>query len=494
MEGDGILNQLASDSDGSRVVGDRRARSNPDREETGGIESANPSEPLSPTPLSLRLNFSWIVVGNVVQGLSRFGILVVLTKLGTIEMTGRVVFGFAVCMPVFALGNLGLRSVLVTDAKRQHRFADYLRLRLITTTVALAATCLIARLLLVFGYETETAWIITVIGVGKLFESLSDIFHGLLQKQERMDRVAIALMIRGPATLVLFGLGMVLTGSPLWGIVGFPLAMAATFFLWDLPSGWPVSAASSSDVLDTTRRGLDWKAVLKSPVDGRILASLAWLALPLGVVMLAMTLMRTVPRYFVEGMLGDAALGIFGSIGYLVMVGAMVVGAMGQSTVPRLSRYYAAGHRAAFCRLLGKLLVLVVCLGAAGVAVMVLVGGPLLRFFYDQRIADDRAVAIYLMVHAAIMFFNAPLGRAVDAMRQFRMHMAVRTTGILLSLLLLPSFIRTGGLQGAAEAMILSALVMTALFVLTIFRGIRHLETGQEAGLSVDETSLSEIS
>ena len=209
---------------------------------------------------------------------------------------------------------------------------------------------------------------------------------------------------------------------------------------------------------------------------------------------MAMALARNVPRYFVQGMLGDAALGVFGAIGYLVMVGAMVVGAMGQSTIPRLSRHYAAGQQAAFCRLLAKLLVLVACLGAAGVAVMVLAGGPLLRFFYDQRIADDLPVAICLMIHAGIMYLNAPLGRAVDAMRQFRMHMAVRMSGIVLSLLLLPSFIRTGGLQGAAVAMILGTLAMTVLFVLTVLRGIRHIGTGQEPSLSVNATSLPEIS
>jgi O-antigen/teichoic acid export membrane protein len=490
------LNGVTSDSDGLRVADDRRAGLSPDRAEPGGIEPARSASREFPSaaPLSLRLNFSWIVVGNVVQALSRFGILVALTKLGTVEMTGRVVFGFAVCMPVFALGNLGLRSALVTDAKREYGFADYLRLRLFTTAVALAATCLIARLLFLFEYGTETAWIIAVIGVGKLFESLSDIFHGLLQKQERMDRVGMALMIRGPATLVLFALGMVSTGSPLWGIAGFSLGMAATFFLWDLPSGRLVCRAASGEVVDSSRCGLDWKDVLKAPVDGRALASLAWLTLPLGVVMLAMTLMVNLPRYFVQGMLGDAALGIFGSIGYLVMVGTMVVGAMGQSTIPRLSQYYAAGRRAAFCRLLGKLLVLVVCLGAAGVAVMALAGGPLLRFFYDQRIADDQVVAVYLMVHAAITYLNAPLGRAVDAMRKFRVHMMVRISGILLSLLLLPSFIRAGGLQGAAAAMILSTLAVTALFVLTILRGIRHIETGQEPCLSAAETPLPEIS
>ena len=80
--------------------------------------------------------FSWIIWGNFVYSLSRWGMIAVLAQLGGPEMVGRVVLAFAICAPITALGNLGLRSVLVTDARGEYRFGDYFALRLVTSAAA----------------------------------------------------------------------------------------------------------------------------------------------------------------------------------------------------------------------------------------------------------------------------------------------------------------------------------------------------------------------
>jgi hypothetical protein len=46
--------------------------------------------------LSLRKNFSWTFVGNVVYAACQWGILVALAKLGTPEMVGQFTLGLAV--------------------------------------------------------------------------------------------------------------------------------------------------------------------------------------------------------------------------------------------------------------------------------------------------------------------------------------------------------------------------------------------------------------
>src|SRR5437867_2722549 len=71
---------------------------------------------------------------------------------------------------------------------------------------------------------------------------------------------------------------------------------------------------------------------------------LAWLASPLAFVMMLGSLNTSPPRYFVERSLGEAQLGIFTAIAYLIVAGETVVGAMGQSAGPRLARYYAQGN------------------------------------------------------------------------------------------------------------------------------------------------------
>jgi O-antigen/teichoic acid export membrane protein len=170
------------------------------------------------TPLSLRTNFLWNFAGNAIFGACQWGMLMVIAKLGTPEMVGKYSLGVAICLPVVMFSNLQLRVIQATDAKNQNNFGDYLGLRLITFTLSLL---IIAGIVGVSGYQQETALVILVIGLAKGFDSISDIFYGLAQKYERMDRIAISLMLRGPLSLLGMGLGVYLTSEVFWGAVGF---------------------------------------------------------------------------------------------------------------------------------------------------------------------------------------------------------------------------------------------------------------------------------
>ena len=143
--------------------------------------SASRADGVLPPPrgLSLRENFSWTFAGNVVYAASQWGLLVALAKLGSPEMVGRFSLGLAIAAPVMMLTNLQLRGVQATDARRQYRFGHYLALRLVMTTAALAV---IAAISCLAGYSFEAAAVVVIVGVAKASESVSDVYHGLLQQ------------------------------------------------------------------------------------------------------------------------------------------------------------------------------------------------------------------------------------------------------------------------------------------------------------------------
>lgn len=126
-----------------------------------------------PKPLTLRRNFSWTFVGNFVYAACQWGMLVVLAKLGTPEMVGQFTLGLAVTAPVIMFTNLQLWAVLVTDAKNEYIFGDYLGLRLFMTGLALA---IIIGITLVAGYRWETSLVILLVGLSKAVESISEVF------------------------------------------------------------------------------------------------------------------------------------------------------------------------------------------------------------------------------------------------------------------------------------------------------------------------------
>src|SRR5919197_2263596 len=155
-----------------------------------------------PAGLSLRANFLWTVLGNVVYAGCQGGMLVVLAKVGSSRMVGQFALGLAVATPVIMFANLQLGSVQATDARRQYRFGEYLGLRLITTALAFLA---MIGIVLLSRHRWDTALVVVAVGLAKALESISDLIYGLLQQHERMDRIAKSVMLKGPVSLAALG-------------------------------------------------------------------------------------------------------------------------------------------------------------------------------------------------------------------------------------------------------------------------------------------------
>ena len=392
-------------------------------------------------PLSLRRNFSWTFIGNGVYAGCQWGMLVVLAKLGSPEMVGQFTLGLAVTSPIIMFTKLHLRSIQATDAKKQFNFDDYLGLRLLSTALALVIIIAIA---LMSGYQRETSLVILLIGLGKSSDAISDLYYGLIQQQERMDRIAVSLMIKGPLSLLMLGFGISVSGNIVWGVVGLFFAWTIVLLGYDIRSG----------VLLLNR-------MPKPRLHIKTLLKLIWLALPLGFVMMLISLNSNIPRYFIERYLGERELGIFAALAYLMVAGNMVVSALGDSATPRLAKYYASGDSKAFGTLLLKLSGLGAVLGGLGVLIAIVAGHQILTVIYRPEYAEHTNLFVWLMVAAGIGYIEAFLSYGITAARYFRIQMPLffLVTGAIF--LACTFLIPTKGLYGATIALIIGSIVRT---------------------------------
>lgn len=450
-------------------------------------------------PLTLRRNFSWTFTGNLVYAGSQWGMLVLLAKLGSPEMVGQFTLGLAVTAPVIMFTNLQLRAIQATDAKQQYVFADYLGLRLIGTGLALL---IIAVIILKAGYRQETSLVILAIALAKAFESISDVFYGLIQQHERMDRIAIALMIKGPLSLLFLSIGVLITKTVLGGAVGLAVAWAVVLFACDIPNGAlilksPQKAAEDnfvetgfiasevgehSDLTENPtpltppwQEGEKIQNQLLPRWHLKTLGKLIWLALPLGFVMMLISLNTNIPRYFIERYLGERQLGIFAAMSYLMVVGQIVVSALAESASPRLAKYYAAGNSTGFRTLLFKLVGVGAALGGAGVLVAVVAGREILTLLYRPEYGQQADLFVWLMVAAGMGYMSSFLGYGMTAARYFRVQMPlfalVTGSSAISCLWLIPSM----GVRGAAIALIVGAVVQGSFSLGVIFHALYRL-------------------
>lgn len=401
------------------------------------------------SPLSLRANFSWTFVGNIVYAISQWGVLVVLAKLGTPTMVGQFALGLAVTAPVIMFSNLQLRGLLATDARRQFYFGDYFGLRLLMTSLAMVVIIGIA---VVTGYRLETAVVVVLVGVMKAFDAISDVFYGLLQQYERMDRIAKSMMVKGVLSLLFLSAGVYLTRSVAVGAALMAAAMLARLVLYDLPSGRLALAANSGT-----------EGVISGSIRPRFamdtMKQLFVLALPLGLVMMLLSLNTNIPRYLLERYLGEGELGIFASLAYLLSAGTMVISALGQSASPRLAQTYTGNRMPAFRRLVFQLLGIGALLGVTGILISVFLGKELLTLFYTSTYADSADVLVLVMIAAAIGYLSSFMGHAMTAARylkiQLPLFVVVVASTSAASLYLIPEL----GMKGAGLALIAGAVV-----------------------------------
>jgi len=434
----------------------------------GGLKEAEPMTALPanatrsavPLPVDgaapLRRNAAWMFAGTAVYAGCQWGCLAALAKLGTPAVVGLFALGLAVAAPLLQFAGLQLRAVQATDAAGAFAFGDYLGLTLLTTGLAVV---LLGGASLAFGGEAGLT--VLLVGVGKGFDGVGEAFFGLLQKRERLDRVARSLAVNGVLSLALLGAAVALTGSAAWAAGGWALASALTL------CGCTIPAALDSGPLRPR-----WRA--------RRLLRLAWLALPLGFVLLLLSLNANLPRYFLERSRGAAELGVFAAAAYLVVVGNTAVAALGQSASPSLARCYESGDLAAYRGLLLRLL----SAGALAAVVVVLAavaaGPPLLALLYTPEYAADGLMIVWLAVAAGLGFVSSFLGYAMTAARRFRVQAAlfgvVTVVTAAASALLIPRH----GARGAALTLLAAAAVQllgsAAVVIDALCRGPRRRE------------------
>ncbi len=392
------------------------------------------------TPLSLRTNFSWTFAGNIVYTGCQWGMLMAMAKLGSAQLVGQFALGLAVTGPVIMFSSLQLRNVQAGDARRRNRFSDYLALRLVCTAAALL---FIGGLAYCGGYGPETTLVILAVGIAKAFEATSDVCYGALQQEERMDRVARSMLIKGPVSLAAFTAATFATGSALWASAALAGVWGLVLALHDLP----MAARILRDLRNESIRPR-WNI--------SAMAELARLALPLGIAMMLISLNVNIPRYFVESHRGERELGIFAAMAYILLVGNTVVSALGQSASPRLARQFAEGDLAAYGKLLRQLLAIGGLMGGVGVLASLVIGRPLLVLLYSPEYAERVDVFCWLMTAGAAANLCSVLGYGMTAARCFRPQVPLFGLSVVISVLACYWLVPSYGLRGAAWALLAS--------------------------------------
>jgi O-antigen/teichoic acid export membrane protein len=413
----------------------------------------------------LKADFTWVLSGNALYSACQWAIVLVIAKLGSAAQLGEYALGMAVVAPIVLFANLQLRVLLASDVKDEFTFGEYLAFRLVSLGAALAA---VAGVAVWMHAGSRITILIILVGVAQALEFLSETYYGWMQKHERLDRLSRSLMFKGPLALGALWAAMYATGSVLWAVLALALGRLAVLLAWDSRLGFAKKSFVSKQGGDAGLR-LRWE-------NGAMLRLLR-LSIPLGVLSMLNSLTMTVPRYFLEAHRGSAELGIFSAIASLVTAGSLVVSAFGQSIFLPVARACATRDRSKFRGFVLQAVGLGGLLGGAAILVSALFGRQILTALFRPEYGEHADILVLVMAAGGVMFVGCGLGYVMTAARSLTAQIPLLLASVLAAAATSAWLIPGAGLRGAADALLVAAVVQLAGSAMVLRRIDRRLHS-----------------
>ncbi|PAE38166.1 oligosaccharide flippase family protein [Bacillus sp. 7884-1] len=399
------------------------------------------------------MNFSWNLIGNLIYSAAQWAIIVVLAKYDGSYMVGVYSLALAVTAPIFMFTNLQLRQIQITDVNNEYNFGIYMGLRYISTIIAFIATLIFS---LFNDYNKETLLVVILIGLSKAIESISDMLFGVLQKSEVMDIVSKSLIIKGILSLIILFVTIKYTNNLALAIfLSFVVVRLVVLLFYDY--------RFAKQIVD-----------INLEINKDKIKHLAIQSIPLGIVMMLISLNENIPRYFIEKFIGTHELGYFSSIAYIPFAGSVVVSALGQAASPRLSQYFSDNNIKGFLKMLKQFILVGVCLTLLGLIVTLLFSEKILEILYTKEFSKFGSLLVLLMVYFGLSYISSFLGFGLTAMRNFKVQpylvLFVVFINLIFNALLVPKY----GLNGAGYAMVYSSIAQIIFSAIVCYITIKR--------------------
>lgn len=401
---------------------------------------------VSVNPLSLKVNFSWVLVSNSLYGVYQWLIIAVLAKLSGPETVGQFGLAGAVVIPVQMFLNMQLRALQASDASERYTFSQYLSLRLMTSC---AAIVLLLGLSLAWPFSPGVRMAILGVLAIKTVESVSDIIYGAFQHGERMDISSRSRMMESIVAVLSFSLAFRFTGSLLISLLSIASSQLIVLAVYTIPK-LRTLLAHRGEAIGLSR-------------DFAILSRLLVMALPLGITVGILNLNSALPRLTLGYFGSEYEVGILAAFTQLVVSGTIVIGALGQAVTPVFARDMLNENYRHFFSLLRKMLGVAFGIGIAGCLSVLLLGEPVVSILYTPDFLGHQTSLLILAASSGFTFAASFQGYALTAARiispQIWLFIAVGVVMLISLLLAVPIL----GLNGAVLGILLASMAQFVL-------------------------------
>ena len=394
-------------------------------------------------------NFLWNAVGGVLNAGQSVFLLIVITRVCGLEAAGIFSIAFATGNLFLYLGNYGVRNYQVSDLSEKYSFHDYLRHRLCTVLLMLAAAAVYTAWSAKTGNYShyKTAGVLAMCAC-KAVDCLEEVFEGRYQQKGRLDRsgklVTFRLLVSIGGMIAVLLVTRDLLTAVWWGV--FLAAAASALIIWRYreTAAFERTAFSFSGIVGLMRECF--------PVCAANFLSFYLI---------------NEPKYAIDTAMDETAQACYNFIAMPVFVIQLLNMFLYQPMLIRMTASWENGRRKEFLGYFGRICGALALISAPILLVAWILGIPVLSWLYATDLSALRTELLLIMTGGIFLAFNGFYCAVLTIMRKQKEIPLTYLAGAVLSLAATPAMVRENGIIGAVLSFV---LVMAAVTVLLTAR------------------------
>ena len=175
--------------------------------------------------------FFWNMVGTTINSFLSLVLLIIITRINGIELSGSFSFVFTITLILQMFSNYGGRLYQVSDYQNEFSFSEYLGSRMKTTILSIIFLIIICHF---YKFDITLTLIAFFLMIFRIIETFSDIFYASFQKNDRLDIVGISLTLKSILILLIFFVVDYITMNIIYASLGLTVATFLVFIIYDL--------------------------------------------------------------------------------------------------------------------------------------------------------------------------------------------------------------------------------------------------------------------
>ena len=395
-----------------------------------------------------RSAYIWNAVNAVLSACQCPVILIVINRTCGVNDAGVFSIAFAVASLMLYVGLYGLRRFQASDVIEKYTFRQYHGMRFITCAVMILASAGYCIYGMIFrDYSIIKFMVIFAVCMLKVIQAYSDVVHGRMQQQGRLDVATKCSSVRYVLEVAAYCVMLVLTKDLLVSsLVCLAISVAVL-------------------MLTTMNAGRDY-CEYRPEFNPAKVKMLSVEGFPLFASLFLNMYISNAPKYAIDAYLTDEIQALYN----FIFMPAFMVGLLANFIfTPILTSYaqlWQSGESGAIrklVRLIKRQCLVIMGLTAAGLAVAFTIGIPVLSLIFGVDLSDYRWELCLVMAGGGMLAYSTFFSTVVTIIRLQRPMFVCYGFCAALAYALSGFFVKTSGVMGAV---IMYGAIMTILSVM----------------------------